>query len=318
METYPEQLESENEPKKKPFLKLWHCIVFLSVVLIVGVAVFLVSYPALLLKPFADLFFTKDVIKNGLNLTSEDIAKLRNNDVGVKEVVFKQVNSLLRNKFKDDEAVTVLIDEGDIHIEAEYPDKEFSSSCSLKLSALHPKINGSLLKSSNISTGLSLDEDGVNAFMEATLDAFINVDFDFRAEIGAKIFKKCRSVRETLAIKLTTTGKVLIAVKITGTNVRIEAVENNLELKFDLDFELEGKPFDWNVDDVDVSKCDVKLGNKVKIGSYCNLVKGLIKEGVQKYLDKWTEFKAPKIVKKLEDKLKKKIGDEMSFPIIKF
>ena len=318
MKTYPEQMESENVEKKSIF-KLWHFIVLFIFLLVVVAIAFLLSYPALILKPLADIFFTKDVLTNGLNLTSEDIEKLRNNDPGVKDLVFLQINGLLRRQFKDDDDATVLIDQGDIQMEAEYPDKEFSSSCDLKLSALHPKISGSLLKSSNISTGLSFDEAGVQAFMEATLDAIVNVDFDFRAEIGIKILKKCKRVlRETLGIDLTTTGKVLIAVKISGENVRIETEENKLLLKFDLDFDLEGKPFDWNVDNVDVSKCDVKLGNKVKIGSYCNFATGLIKEGAQKYLDKWTVFQAPKLVKKLEDKLQKKIGDEMSFPIVKF
>ena len=293
-------------------------IVLFGVLLIVGGLAVCLSYPAVLLKPLADIFLSKNVLENGLNLTSEDIEKLRNNDDGLKEIVFLQINNLLKQQFKDDDA-TVLIDEGDIEIEAEYPDKEFSSSCSLKMSALHPRIKGSLLNSSNISTSVDFGVEGVHAFMMATLDAFINVDLDFRAEIGAKIFKKCQRVfRETLGIKLSTTGKVLIAVKISGTNVRIEAEEGKLLLKFDLDFDLEGKPFDWNVDNVDVSKCDVKLGNKVKIGSYCNFVTGLIKEGAQKYLDKWSVFKAPKLVEKLEDKLKRKVGDELSFPIIKF
>jgi len=298
--------------------KLWHILVIVSVTVLLCVVVVFLASPSLILGQVADLVLNKDVVKNGVNLTSEDIEKLKNNDPEVKNIVFRQINNLLKKEFEDEDA-TVLIDKGDIHMEAEYPDKEFSSSCSLKMSALHPKVKGSLLNSSEISSGLDFDTVEVKAFMEATVDAYVNIDLDFRAEVGAKIFKKCKRIfRETLGINLTTTGKVLIAVKISGTNVRIETGDNNLLLKFDLAFDLEGKPFDWNVDNVDVSKCDVKLGGKVEIGSYCNFVTGLIKEGAQKYLDKWTVFEAPKLVEKLEQKLKKKVGDEMSFPIIKF
>ena len=185
MKNYPEQMESEIV-EKKSILKLWHFIVLFSFLLVVGVIAFLFSYPALILKPLADIFFSKDVLTNGLNLTSEDIEKLRNNDPGVKDLVFLQINGILRRQFKDDDDATVLIDQDDIQIEAEYPDKEFSSSCDLKLSALHPKISGSLLKSSNISTGLNFDESGVQAFMQATLDAFINVDFDFGQKLALR------------------------------------------------------------------------------------------------------------------------------------
>jgi len=297
--------------------KLWQVvlIIFVSLLLCLGL-VYLVA-PSTFLNPLADLVLNKGVDKHGVNLTSEDIEKLRNNDLEVKDIVFRQINNLLKEQFKGNDT-TVLIEEGDIQIEAEYPDKEFSSSCSLRVTAFHPRVKGSLLNSSTISSGVDFDHGGVQAFMEATVDAIVNVDLDFRVEVGAKIFKKCRRVRDTLGINLTTTGKVLIAVRISGTNVRIATEENNVVMKFDLAFELEGKPFDWNVDNVDVSKCDVKLGGKVEIGSYCNFVTGLIKEGAQKYLDKWTVFEAPKLVEKLESKLKKKVGDEMSFPIIKF
>ena len=297
--------------------KLWQIVLMIFVSLLLCLGLVYLLAPSIFLKPLADLVLDRDLEKHGVNLSSQDIEKLRNNDPEVKDIVFRQINNLLKEQFKGNDT-TVLIEEGDIQIEAEYPDKEFSSSCSLWVTAFHPRVRGSLLNSSNISSGLDFDHGGVQAFMEATVDGIVNVDLDFRVEIGAKIFKKCRRARDTLGINLTTTGKVLIAIRISGTNVRIETEDNNLVMKFDLAFELEGKPFDWNVDNVDVSKCDVKVGNKVKIGSYCSLVTDLIKEGAQKYLDKWTIFEAPKLVEKLENKLRKKVGEEMSFPIIKF
>lgn len=85
-------------------------------------------------------------------------------------------------------------------------------------------------------------------------------------------------------------------------------------LKFNLDFGLVGRPHGWIVNNVDASKCQLKIGG-LKIVSYCSLVEKLVKKGVQQYLDKWAEFDAPKLVKKLEAKLKKKVGTEMAIEL---
>lgn len=307
-----DKIDSKNKERKR--VKWWHfliCFSVLSIVITLGV---FIANPGILLNLFVTSFLKKDLVINGLNLTAEEIDKLRNNDQDVTDIVFSQINHQFQKQVQE-EGTTIAIEEGDIQISAQYPDKEFSSSCDAKVSALHPKIEGSLLNSSNISTGLQSTNQGIHGMMEATLDTILNIDFDFRIEIGKKIFGKCRRLlRETLGINLTSTGKVLLVVRITGTNVRIVAEKEKLLIKFDIDIELNGKPYDWNIDNVDVSKCDI--GGKVKLGSYCNFAKTLIKEGAQKYLDKWTAFKAPRLLKKLEDKLQRKIGEEVSFPII--
>lgn len=292
----------------------YRLLIIILLVIIFIILIGVIGYLTISLIPWTSVIFKKEIVINRLNLTREDIQKLSDNDQDVKEIVFRQINGLLQKQFKDDDGTIVTIEKGDIKINAEYQDKLLADSCDARVTVFHPKLEGSLLDSSNISSGLQISTSGLNVFMEATLDAEVNVDLDLRVELGKKIFKKCVRIRETLGMNLTTTGKVLIVVKISGTNLRMETEKSKLLLKFKLKFDLEGKPFDWNVDNVDVSKCEI--GGNIKFGSYCGLAKKLITDGAQKYLNKWTSFNAPKLVEKLEKRLQKKIGDEMSYQII--
>ena len=87
---------------------------------------------------------------------------------------------------------------------------------------------------------------------------------------------------------------------------------------YNIGVNLAGKPYGWNVDNVDASRCEIKLGGKIRIASYCSIIERELKKRVESYMNKWTRFEAPKLVDKLEAKLQKKIGEEVVIELMSF
>jgi len=150
------------------------------------------------------------------------------------------------------------------------------------------------------------------------LDAAINVDFQFRGEVGAKVFKKCRRIlRDTIDLSMSTSGNVEIEASVLANNLRFELEDGALLMKFTTAVNLVGRPHGWNVDNIDASRCSIKLGGRLEIASYCSIIKKEVKRRAERYLNKWSQFEAPKLVAKLEAKVQKKIGEEVVIEIFK-
>jgi len=263
-------------------------------------------------------FGLEGLIPSSLNVSKVTIESLINGDKKSETTINREINELMLRLVKG-QKVSINVDKGDIAFSSSFPDKEFSNSCSKRIHAYNPRVKGSLLRSSVLTTNVASTDNGLSAFLQADLDAEVDLDFRFRAEVGARIFRKCRRLfRETLDLALKTSGNVEIQVSLAGKNVRYVEEDNKFLMKFDLDLVLNGRPYGWNVDNIDVSGCDIKLGGRIKVGSYCSLIRNLLKSGLNKYLDKWTRFEAPKLIEKLESKLQKKIGDEVVIKLIEF
>ena len=238
-----------------------------------------------------------------------EIKDLKNNPAN-KEKLFDAVNKLAGRRLVGQ---TVTVDQEDIRLASPFPDQQLDSSCGTNMRVSNIRALGILERSSQLGANVSAEPDSVSAFLRAQLHTRVNVDFTFRIQTGVRALGKCRRIaRETLDLSIAAAGKVDVAASIVGSNIRLATESGHLLLKFDLDLSLAGRPHGWTVDKVDASKCDIRLAGKIRLLSYCSLVEGKVKKELQRYLDKWTLFKAPKLVEKLEDKLQKKTGDEMA------
>jgi len=253
---------------------------------------------------------------SSFNLTVDQIEKLRSGDDESLSLAKDIINDALKEYVKEGN-VDIVIEDNDIIIDAAFDDRVLKDRCSLKLFALNPRARGTIKRSSKLQADIY---DGDFSFGEfsaaakADLDVQLDLIFDFRAQVGAKIFGKCRKIgRDTLGIDLKTSGKAVVAVALEGTDIEIGP---NLEnIKFKLNLSILGRLDNWNVDDLDVSKCQVKLFNRVEIGSYCSAAKTLIQRALQGYINKWTKVEAPKLIEKLERKIQSKVGDEIVIPL---
>merc|ERR1719209_528387 len=146
-----------------------------------------------------------------------------------------------------------------------FPDQEFSSSCSKKLSARDIRARGSLQRSSLLSADVKSTESSLSVSFGGNLEAVINLDFQFRGEVGAKVFKKCRRIlRDTVDISLTTSGSVEVEASVEAEDIRYVSESGKLLMKFNTGVNLVGRPYGWNVDNIDASRCEIKLGGRLE------------------------------------------------------
>ena len=63
---------------------------------------------------------------------------------------------------------------------------------------------------------------------------------------------------------------------------------------------------------------NIKLGGRIKIVSDCSVAEREVKKQAEDNLNKWTRFEAPKLVAKLEEKLRRKVGEELVVKLASF
>merc|ERR1711872_1013208 len=132
---------------------------------------------------------------SSFNLTLEQSDKLSSGNDESVALAQDIINDALKNYVKEGN-VNIVIENNDIIIDAVFDDRTLKDRCSLKLFALNPRATGTIKRSSELK-------------------------FDFRAQIGAKIFGKCRKIgRDTLGIDLKTSGKAVLAVALEATDIK--------------------------------------------------------------------------------------------------
>jgi len=270
---------------------------------------------------FVCISYTFSSVLGGLplssfNLTLDQSEKLRSGNDESVALAQDIINDALKDYVQEGN-LNIVIENNDIIIDAAFDDRVLKDRCSLKLFALHPRAKGTIQRSSQLMADI-YDGDFLagefSAAAKADLDVQLDLKFDFRAQIGAKIFGKCRKIgRDTLGIDLKTSGKAILAVALEATDIAIDPNFENIKGKLNLN--ILGRLENWNVDDLDVSKCQVKLFNRVEIGSYCSAARSLIRDALQNYINKWSQFEAPKLIEKLERKMQSRIGDEIVIPL---
>ena len=73
---------------------------------------------------------------------------------------------------------------------------------------------------------------------------------------------------------------------------------------------MKGNAHGWKIDRLDPGKCEIRIC-RIKIGSYVRLAEKNLRKGLERHMDKWVSFQAPKLLEKLETKMKRKIGQEI-------
>ena len=153
---------------------------------------------------------------SSFNLSLEQSDKLRDGDDESVALARDIINDALKNYVQEGN-VNIDIENNDIIIDAVFDDRVLKDECSLKLFALHPRAKGTIKKSSELKADIydgDFTAGQFSAAAKADLDVQLDLNFDFRAQIGAKIFGKCRKIgRDTLGIDLKTSGKMPLPIK---------------------------------------------------------------------------------------------------------
>ena len=207
---------------------------------------------------------------SSFNLTLDQSQQLRSGNDESVALAQDIINDALKKYVKEGN-LNIVIENNDIIIDAAFDDRVLKDRCSLKLFALHPRARGTIKRSSQLMADIydgDFSAGEFSAAAKADLDVQLDLEFDFRPQIGAKIFGKCRKVgRDTLGIDLKTSGKAVVVAP-EATDIAIDPNFENIKGKLNLN---------WNVDNLDASKCQVKRFNCVEIRSYCSATRSLIR-----------------------------------------
>ena len=86
-------------------------------------------------------------------------------------------------------------------------------------------------------------------------------------------------------------------------------------LVFKLKIDLDGNLDRFIVDHVGIDKCEVRVLG-LKVFSFCGIVKSKVKQEVEKSARSFNAFNTPRILKRIEEMLRYRLGDEIYVPLL--
>ena len=291
------------------FLQSWKTILcFVAGLFCLALAVLLGLWfgrPGALLKPVLE-----NVNIKGLALSMSDLGRIKEGDREARQQLMDRLVALLKDDVKES-GLQVEVEKEDIVLKKNLPNKDIATG-KVQVTASNVIVHGRILNSTNLTASVEDTNLGLEALLQTQVDAEIKVEADLSVEAKSFI-----AWVQTFPMEVSTRGQVDILVILTVSDIELAVEEGDLVVNYNTKIDLKGRMFNWNVDSVEMDNCSLKLGRQ-SIGSICPLVKSVLKNGLQTYLDTWTQFEVPRLLEKLDDKLKSKLGVKRSIEVIDF
>ena len=291
------------------FLQSWKTILcFVAGLFCLALAVLLGLWfgrPGALLKPVLE-----NVNIKGLALSMSDLGRIKEGDREARQQLMDRLVALLKDDVKES-GLQVEVEKEDIVLKKNLPNKDIATG-KVQVTASNVIVHGRILNSTNLTASVEDTNLGLEALLQTQVDAEIKVEADLSVEAKSFI-----AWVQTFPMEVSTRGQVDILVILTVSDIELAVEEGDLVVNYNTKIDLKGRMFNWNVDSVEMDNCSLKLGRQ-SIGSVCPLVKSVLKNGLQAYLDTWTQFEVPRLLEKLDDKLKSKLGVKRSIEVIDF
>lgn len=291
------------------FLQSWKTILcFVAGLFCLALAVLLGLWfgrPGALLKPVLE-----NVNIKGLALSMSDLGRIKEGDREARQQLMDRLVALLKDDVKES-SLQVEVEKEDIVLKKNLPNKDIATG-KVQVTASNVIVHGRILNSTNLTASVEDTNLGLEALLQTQVDAEIKVEADLSVETKSFI-----AWVQTFPMEVSTRGQVDILVILTVSDIELAVEEGDLVVNYNTKINLKGRMFNWNVDSVEMDNCSLKLGRQ-SIGSICPLVKSVLKNGLQTYLDTWTQFEVPRLLEKLDDKLKSKLGVKRSIEVIDF
>jgi len=222
-------------------------------------------------------------------------------------------------KFMTRNHVKLAIESGDVVLTENLPNQKIDTghSCSKTAEARDGKISAKMVGSTAEldSLDITFDKKFNATFMAGLVPHEVKLNANIRVNFGFKFFGSCKRIgRKTCSIEGSSKGQNSISVFMSASDVSTETIDGQHRLKFLFDVTVidEGNADSYQPMTIPKGKdCDI-LGGLGSINSY-------IKKYADKFLDGQTsninELRGSKLVKKLEEVLKVKLGTTISIPV---
>ena len=229
-----------------------------------------------------------------------------------------KVNEFLANLLRqemDKSGLDLSVDAGDINIATEIPDQDFEDGhCKYKFHAHDLRANGAIRKSSKITASLDIFADnGPSVFLESKLDTTLAMAGNLRGSLHKKILGKCTKLaRKTVGLQIESDGTVAVGISLKASEFELKSASwKSYELSFVFGLEIKGRVLSWDIASVQASQCNIKLFG-IKVLSFCSWLEKRIENEANKYIKTAVKIQAPKLVQKLESKLRTKVGERVT------
>mmetsp|Transcript_101074 Transcript_101074/g.240870 ORF Transcript_101074/g.240870 Transcript_101074/m.240870 type:complete len:282 (-) Transcript_101074:108-953(-) len=210
----------------------------------------------------------------------------------------------------------ITIERGDIIIEEHFPDTTIDDDCNHKVEALNGHAKGDIKNTSFLSGGVKVSWKSVSVFMDAELDALLDIGGDVCVRLGKHIFgHHCSQfARKTVGLTVDSDGKNGIGINMTASNAHLEQANSTWYLVFNFHADVVGTVLQWNVDKITADGCKIKILG-IEILSVCGYIERHVKDKLQSLLNTVERVDAPKLLQKLSDKINTAIGAVVRIPL---
>ena len=287
------------------------------------------SLPVGLLAGTALLLFVCDAAHNSgpgnegagifpltLHMPSVTLHKLTDGKEESDNILRDQISKLIAEWLRKQNDSMISVEQGDIVLSKRLPDQDFSPSGSRRLQVTDIDAQGTLLRSTLLGANVEVSGESASAHIEANGDAKVDLTFRLRAEYRKKIFGKWRRIaRDTIDVSMRAAGKVKIRVTLVAKDPRVVTEGGKVLIKLRLGTDLSGYAHGWKIDHLDAGGCEIRVAG-FKILSYCSLAEKHLRAGLERYLNKWTAVQAPELIKRLESRMRQKVGEEATIEVI--
>ena len=199
------------------------------------------------------------------------------------------------------------------------PSQTVDNSCSHTITAENPHGSATLLHGSKLDFGVSyINWHGAQVFADAEVDVALGIDSNIKVEVGKHVFgHHCTHLgRKTVGVNVKSHGTNGLGLNFTASNATIEKspTGTGYDLVFNFHADVVTLVIKWDVDDIKVNNCKIKILG-VTIASYCGFLAKEIKNGANKLSEQVTRVTAPKLAEKLEAAINTKIGSVVRIPL---
>jgi len=210
----------------------------------------------------------------------------------------------------------IAVEPGDIVVQQDIPNTVVDTHCEHHIEAKGSHARGTIMETSYLKGGVNLSWQSAKVFMDAELDASLDINGDVQVKTGVKLFHHCDKIAsDTMHLDLTSTGKNGVGMSMTASNAHVQVVDGDMYLVFNFHADVWGTVVSWNVDEISVHKgCKVKVLG-ITLVSVCGYISKKVGEQAQKLLNQVNQVYAPNLIKKLEDKINTAIGSEVRIPL---
>jgi len=251
---------------------------------------------------------------NLLELNQDQFSQL--NGTGEHDVLATGMLRPHLQKFFTRSEAAIIVEPGDIVINHNFPDTTVDSSCDHTITVKGGHSDGEIKNSSYLEAGVHLSWNSVSVFVDAELDASLTVGGNVKVEVGKHVFgHHCTHLgHKTVGLDVKSDGKNGVGINMTASHAHIEHENGTWYLAFDFHADVVGRVIKWNADQITARGCKIKILG-IQILSVCGFVERKVKSHLQGLMDHVTKIDAPKILKRLQDKINTAIGSKVRIPL---